>query len=161
LPLEGTWAVAITELYQQEKVIEQFIARGFDYFFPRVRRAVRHKGRRIQRLDPLLYNYLPVVLSDGWGVIFDMRGVVDIIGPANSGQIEALKRRCDASDILIPEPMKPTYKPGQAVKPIDGLLAGHTGRYIGLSNDDRDIVLFTILGARRSIKFELGALVAA
>ena len=162
--MEGRWAVVVTQLYQQEKVIEQFIARGFEYFWPRVRRTVRHRGRRVHRLDPLLFNYLPVLLSDGWPVIFDMRGVVDVMGPARTREIEKLRSRCDSSDILIePREAKAKFKPGQAVRigHVDGPLADVVGTYVGISRDDEEIALFNILGARRSLKFEIGDLVAA
>jgi transcriptional antiterminator RfaH len=159
--VEGRWAVAVTHLYQQEKVIEQLIARGFEYFWPRVRRTVRHRGRRIHRLDPLLFNYLPVQLNPDWPVIFDMRGVADVMGPARTSEIDRIKSQCDASDILIPPKFQSQFRPGQKVKPLEGPFVDLTGHFVGLTGDNRETALFTIFGAKRSLRFEIGDLVAA
>jgi transcription antitermination factor NusG len=159
--MSARWAVAVTELYKQEKVIEQLIARGLEYFFPQIRRTVRHRGRRIHRLDPLLFNYVPVVLGQGWEAIFDMRGVLDVMGPVHAYEIENIRCRCDASDILIPPPKESQFKPGQKVRPLEGPFADLTGSFIGLINENQETALFTILGAKRSLKFEVGSLVAA
>lgn len=159
--MEGRWAVVVTELYKQERVIEQFMARGFEYFFPQVRRVVRHRGRRVHRLDPLLFNYVPVLLSDGWEIIFDMRGVADVMGPARTSEIDRIKSMCDSSDILVEPKYKSHLKAGQKVKPVDGTFSGLVGTYVGLTNDGRESALFSLLGAKRSMKFAIGDLVAA
>lgn len=156
----ATWAVAVTHLYQQERVVEQFIAKAFDYFFPHVRRTVRHRGRRIHKLEPLLMNYVPVCIVDGWEQIYDMRGVADLLGPAREEEILRIKSQCDSDDILI-QPRQSRFKPGTLVKPSSGILCDAVGTFVGTSGDDRDIALFSILGAKRTVKFKEGDLVAA
>lgn len=154
------WACAVTFWHQQEDVIEQLLKAQFEYFFPRVRRTVRHRGKRVHRLDPLLFNYLPIKLSPGWEVIFDMRGVADVIGPAHEGEIIRLKARCDKDGVLI-QLKAPRFQPGQQVRPATGPLSDKIGSYIGELPGEREAALFSILGAKRSIKFEIGDLVAA
>ena len=156
------WACAVTFWHQQEDVIEQLIKAQLDYFFPRVKRTVRHRGRRVHRLDPLLFNYLPVELShpDAESDVRGMRGVADMIGPVCELEINNLKSCCDAAGVLV-QPKQSRFKPGQAVRPLAGPLSDKIGTFVGELRDGREAALFDILGARRSIKFANGDLVAA
>ena len=155
-----SWACVVTFWHQQEDVVEQLVAKGFEYFFPRIKRIVRHRGRRVHRLDPLLFNYVPVVVVDSGAesAIRGMRGVVDVIGPASCAEIMGLKSRCTSDGILI-QPVVPRFRAGQAVHPRNNPLM--VGKYVGPLRDDSEAALFNILGAKRSIRFEIGNLVAA
>src|ERR1035437_3262392 len=151
-----TWACAVTFWHQQEDVIEQLVAKSFTYFFPRIKRTVRHRGRRVHRLDPLLFNYLPVQLSNGnesQAQVRAMRGVADMIGPVSGVEIDRLKAQCDMDGILV-QPVQPRFKAGQSVHPINNPLL--VGNYVGALAGDREAALFSILGAKRSIRFEVG-----
>jgi transcriptional antiterminator RfaH len=155
-----SWACAVTFWHQQEDVIEQLAAKGFEYFFPRIKRTVRHRGKRVHRLDPLLFNYLPIKLAPGWEEIHGMRGVVDMIGPVREVEIQKLRDRCNPDGILV-QLTAPRFKPGQPVRPALGPLSDKIGTFVGELRDQREAALFDILGARRSVKFEAGNLVAA
>lgn len=157
------WSCAVTFWHQQEDVIEQLIKASFEYFFPQVRQTVRHRGRRVHRLHPLLYNYLPVAIELGADAESDvraMRGVADVIGPIRTDEVLRLKSRCDAAGVLV-QPRAPRFRPGQAVRPSKGPLVDMVGSFVGELRDEREAALFDILGAKRSIKFEAGDLVAA
>jgi len=157
-----TWACAVTFWHQQEDVIEQLLKAQLEYFFPRIKRTVRHRGRRVHRLDPLLFNYLPIKLSNGnesEATIRAMRGVADMIGPVRAEEISRLKSQCDADGILV-QPKIQRFRSGQPVRPLTGPLSDKVGTYVGEAGE-REAALFSILGARRSIKFEVGDLVAA
>lgn len=152
-----TWACAVTFWHQQEDVIEQLIKAQLEYFFPRIKRTVRHRGRRVHRLDPLLFNYLPVCLShqDAESNILNMRGVADMIGPVREQEIQKLKAQCDADGVMV-KPRALRFTPGQQVYPQNNPLL--VGAYVG-EVSEREVVLFDILGAKRSLKFAVGELV--
>lgn len=158
------WACAVTFWHQQEDVIEQLLKAQLRYFFPRIRRTVRHRGRRVHRLDPLLYNYLPVQLShqDAESEVRAMRGIMPgpggMIGPVCEAELDRLRMQCDADGILV-QPKLPRFKAGQAVAPLKNPLL--VGSYVGFVGEDQEAALFSILGAKRSIKFAVGDLVAA
>lgn len=153
------WACAVTFWHQQEDVIEQLIAKNLQYFFPRIRRTIRQRGKRYTRLDPLLFNYIPVCLkgTDDESLVLNMRGVTDLIGPACEVEIGRLKAQCDADGVMI-APRAARFKPGQAVSPKSNSLL------VGEFRDERrgrEVALFNILGAKRPVEFEIGDLVAA
>ncbi len=154
------WAVAIAQPQQLDKVVEQIAAYPFQYFFPRIKRTIRRRGRRVHLLDPLLFNYLPVFLSDGWEVIFDMRGVRDVIGPVNTEELLKLKAKCDADGFYF-LPHQHRFKVGQAVTPTEGPFEHLVGTYEKRLANEREVALFDLLGGKRPVDFDAGNLVAA
>lgn len=154
------WMIVIAELYQLEKVIGQIAVAGFEYFFPRVRKTVRHRGKRISREFPLLYNYLPVKLCGdaNESKVINMRGVAQLIGPACPVEIDRIKSRCGADGVMI-TPKEEKFKRGQLVQTKQGALIGLVGEFAG-ARHDKDIALFNILGAKRPVEFKEGELVS-
>lgn len=154
-----TWGVAVTLPNHQTKVVEQFVAKSFEYIFPQISKTVRRAGRRVRILEPYLFNYIPVFLSSGWQTIHGMRGVVDLLGPVAERDIDRLKSSIDASG-LVTLPKVAKFKVGQRVIPVSGPFVDMTGFYQSTENE-QDAALFNLFGSMRTIKFDEGDLVAA
>ena len=148
-----TWGVVVTELGQQARVVEQLKKQCVEHFFPRSKRIVRRKGVRHCVVEPLLFNYIPVVITDS---IARVRGVLDVLGPAREDQIEDLRRRCDAEGMITIK-----FKPGDSVRAHSGFYSLAVGKYQGLLPDQREAALFSVFGSMRSVSFREGDLVAA
>ena len=88
-----------------------------------------------------------------------MRGVTDVIGPVCEVEIDRLKSQCDADGIMV-IPKIPKFQKGQKVRPKDGALVDLVGEFVDIRRE-REVALFNILGAKRTIEFKEGDLVAA
>jgi transcriptional antiterminator RfaH len=160
LGMAQRWAVIVARFVYQEKIIKQLKAEGFECFFPRIKRTVRHRGKRIHRLEPLLHNYVPFRLEGSWQTVFGMRGVLDVLGPTGGEQIALLRAQCDKDDIMR-EPEQSSFVKGCKVRVTSGPLQNFIGSFVGMTSDQREVAAIEILGAKRSIRFEAGNLVAA
>jgi transcription antitermination factor NusG len=165
MPDQPKWAVAVAAPQQVEKVVEQLPAHQIPYFFPRVKTTVRHRGKRVARFRPLLFNYIPICLVPGWQAIFSFRGthsargVLDVIGPLRGEEVDRLRAQCSLDGIYIVEKAQ-RFKHGQAVRMTTGPFASITGVFES-GTDDRAKVLIHSFGRMVSLGFELGNLVAA
>jgi hypothetical protein len=148
-----TWGVLVTEQGRQEEIVDQLKKRCVEHFFPRSKRTVRRKGVRHCLIEPLLFNYIPVTLTEK---IWSIRGVLDVLGPACPKQIEDLRRRCDGDGIITIR-----FKPGDSVRAHSGFYSLVVGKYLGLLPDQREAAVFSVFGSMRSVSFREGDLVAA
>jgi transcription antitermination factor NusG len=122
---------------------------------------VRHKGKRVVRFSPLLFNYVPVQIDDDKSLsqVLNMRGVLDVIGPLAACDVKRLRAACGSDGVYTPKPVA-RFKPGQRVKAATGPFEGIVGRFES-AEDEAAKVLIHSFGRLVSIKFEVGNLVAA
>ena len=160
-----SWAVAKITPQQERKATDELTKAKLGYFFPQIKRTVRHRGKRVHRLDPLFPSYLFILLQDAWHEVFNMRGITGLImsgeNPATVPDIaiQEIKSRCDRDGIYIP-PAIPKFKAGQTVKATQGPLAGNVGLFVD-SFKGREAALFDLLGRKTKVEFKEGDLVAA
>ena len=159
------WAVAILSPQCERKATENLARKKLTYFFPRIKRTVRHRGKRVHHLDALFPNYLFLLLQDAWHEVFDMHGISGLImsgeHPAVLGDevVETIKARCDRDGVYV-APVKPRFRVGDKVKVGAGPLAGSVGLYAG-SAKEREAALFDLFGRKTRVEFKEGDLVAA
>jgi transcription antitermination factor NusG len=108
----------------------------------------------------LLFNYVPFEQAPGWQAIFNMRGVLDVIGPLQCVDMDRLRALCPLG-VYTPPKAAPRFKPGQRVKVASGPFADARGVFDVAVGDDDARVLIHSFGRMVSIGFELGNLVAA
>ena len=145
------WAVAILSPQCERKATENLARKKLTYFFPRIKRTVRHRGKRVHHLDALFPNYLFLLLQDAWHEVFDMHGISGLImsgdAPAklDDAVIGEIKSRCNADGVYTPPP-KPKFKTGETVRMSAGPLSDIKGSLAELRGEDRAIVLLGVLG---------------
>ena len=159
------WAVAKITPQSERKATESLTRHGLTYFFPRIKRTVRHRGKRVHHLDALFPGYLFLLLQEAWHEVFDMRGISGLImageNPAilRDEVITEIKSTCDRDGVYVP-PVKPRFRVGDAVRVGAGPLAGSVGLYAG-SAKEREAALFDLFGRKTRVEFKEGDLVAA
>jgi transcriptional antiterminator RfaH len=160
------WAVVRTKPSSERLAVENVTLRGFEVFVPRIRTRVGSRWLT----TPLFGCYFFVRVVDRWRAIERSPGVISLVKfgetPARcpDEDVGRLLERSDRDGIirLPPRPSSPgvgrIFEKGAAVAISDGPLRGFDGIYAGMSGQDREIVLLTILGTRRPVEISAGLL---
>lgn len=134
--------------------VENLLAAGFQSYWPR--HVVEQKkvvaGERYRSMYP---SYLFVnfdVKNDPWRAVCSTRGVKRVLGateetvvPLPVGFVESMKMAAPDGVIDLPKVNPIVFSPGDALKVIDGPLAGHTGT-MQFSEKGRVALLLSLLG---------------
>src|SRR4051812_18862867 len=120
------WYVVQTQTNREHLAVEHLSRQGYEVFFPRQRRTVRHARRLTERLSGYFPGYLFVALDTGadrWRSVNGTIGVRGLIMGADRpaaapvGLVEALRAEADAQGCLTPPP---DYGPGDRVRLVSG-----------------------------------------
>ena len=127
------WYVVQTQAHREHLAAEHLARQGFDVFFPRQRRMVRHARRLTEKLAGYFPGYLFVSLdldAQRWRSVNGTVGVRGLIMGADRpaaaplGLVEALRAQADDRDCLAPPP---DYGPGDRVRLLSGPFADLVG----------------------------------
>ena len=145
---------------RQEAVAEENLLRqGFHVYLPRICMRQRRRARWIDVVEVLFPRYIFIridPLRRSTATIRSTRGVVGLVRfggqPAvvPDAVMEALREREDAASGLH-EDQRPLFNAGEAVKLVDGPLAGMEGVFTEQDGDKRVIVLLELLGKANKI----------
>lgn len=162
------WAVVQVQPRAEDKARHHLANQGFTPYLPRYRRRVRHARRTESVLRPLFPGYLFVRLDPAksrWRSINGTVGVRRVLTDGDAPRrvpehiIREIVAREDESGAIVLLP--PSLARGQTVRIIDGPFADCDGLFQEMRDDQRVVLLFTLLGREVRTVVPIAAVAAA
>jgi transcriptional antiterminator RfaH len=150
-----SWFVVCTQSRAEEKAVQHLANQGFAIYLPRYRRRVCHARRKEIVLRPLFPSYLFVRLDPDrcrWRSINGTVGVRQILfngdGPLSVPDriVDEIKAREDESGAVKLKPL--SFARGQLVRLLEGPLADVNGLFEEMRDEDRAVLLVSLLGRK-------------
>ena len=155
-----SWFVVRTRARAEEMAVRHLANQGFAAYLPRYRRRVRHARRTEVVLRPLFPGYLFVQLDPQqcrWRSINGTFGVQAILTqgdsllPVADSIIAEIKSREDTDGTV--KLSRPSFAPGQIVRLLEGPLADLSGLFEEMRDENRVVLLVSLLG--RQVRMEV------
>ncbi|HET9161691.1 MAG TPA: transcriptional activator RfaH [Caulobacteraceae bacterium] len=146
------WYVVQTQTGREHLAVEHLSRQGFEVFFPRQRRTIRHARRLTERLVGFFPGYLFVRLDaevDRWRSVNGTIGVKGLIMAASrpaatpAGLVESLQAQADERGCLVPPA---AFGPGDRVRLLSGPFADLVGTLDRLEGAARVRILIDLVG---------------
>jgi transcriptional antiterminator RfaH len=163
-----SWFVVRTQSRAEEKAMQHLTNQGFVVYLPRYRRRVRHARRNQIVLRPLFPGYLFVHLDPErcrWRSINGTVGVREILTngdtplPVSDRIIDEIKSREDETGAI--KLVAPTFARGQVVRLLEGPLAELNGLFEEMRDENRVVLLVSLLGRKVRMQVPAAAVAAA
>jgi transcriptional antiterminator RfaH len=163
-----TWFVVRTQPRAEEKAVRHLANQGFATYLPRYRRRVRHARRDEIVLRPLFPGYLFVELDPArcrWRSINGTVGVYEILTNGDTPLavpetiVAEIKSREDETGAVKLAP--PLFMRGQTVRLIDGPLADVSALLEEMRDENRVVLLVSLLGRKVRMQVSAAAVAAA
>lgn len=163
------WYVAYTHPHAEAKALGHLERQGFEAYLPQYRKRRRHARRTEQVLRPLFPRYLFVSFDLArvrWRPILSTVGVAGMVRNGDEptrvpdGVIEAIQANESQGAFDALSPTKGLSE-GDAVRIVDGPFAELIGRFCGVADAERVIVLLDFLGREVIAKVPAEAIAAA
>ena len=145
---------------RQEAVAEENLLRqGFHVHLPRIRIRQRRRGQWIDAVEVLFPRYIFIRVDPARRSTASIRSTRGVVGLVRFGGqpavvpdavMDALRQREDAASGLH-EDKRPLFSAGEAIKLVDGPLAGMEGVFTQKDGDKRVIVLLELLGKANKV----------
>ena len=164
----AAWFVVHTQPNAEAKAKRHLAHQGFTVYLPFYRRRVRHARRNEIVASALFPGYLFVRFDpeqDRWRSINGTRGVVRILGDDAAPRsladsiIEEIKSREDETGAVRLNP--PAFARGQAVQLAAGALADVSALFEQKRDQDRVVILLSMLGRKVRVLAPAGEVIAA
>jgi transcriptional antiterminator RfaH len=162
------WYVAFTQPSAEMRAVAHLRNQGFTTYLPRFMKK-RRSARRVEvLLKPLFPRYVFVGLDlqrERWRSVNGTVGVARLVcqgewpAPLDDRVLQAISDREDEDGLVRLAPA--AFRPGQAVRIVDGVFAEQLGFYEGLADHERVRILLTLLGRKVKVSIENEAVVAA
>ena len=155
------WYVINTKPHSEFKVINYLNYNNIQTFMPKILLNRSHAGKKDKVIKPLFPSYLFAAIdinNSSFRKINNTFGVKSILGygkePAEvyNVVIDGLMEITD-SEGLVKNIDKSYYNIGQEIKIYDGPFMGFVGKFCGMKDDQRVMILLNILG--RNLKLPL------
>ena len=153
------WYAACSKPRQEAVAEENLLRQSFHVYLPRIRIRQRRRGHWIDAVEVLFPRYLFIRLDPlrrSTATVRSTRGVVGLVRfggqPAvvPDAVMDALLQREDAASGLHQD-NRPLFSAGEAIKLVDGPLAGMEGVFTQQDGDKRVIVLLELLGKANKV----------
>jgi transcriptional antiterminator RfaH len=148
---------------RQETVAEENLVRqGFEVYLPRIRIRHRRRGQWLEAVEALFPRYVFIRVDSQQRSMAPVRSTRGVVGLVRFGGqpavvpdvvIEALLQREDSASGLH-EDKRSLFSVGEAVKIVDGPLAGMEGVFNQQDGEKRVIVLLELLGKANKVKVD-------
>ena len=148
---------------RQETVAEENLQRqGFHVYLPRIRIRHRRRGQWLDVVEALFPRYVFIRIDPAQRSTAPVRSTRGAVGLVRFGGqpavvpdavIEALLQREDAASGMHQD-KRAQFSAGEAVKFVDGPLAGMEGVFTEQDGDKRVIVLMELLGKANKVKVD-------
>ncbi len=166
-PSPGHWYCVQTKPRSEIRALEHLERQQFECLLPRIRRPAR--ASRTHRLssviEPLFPRYLFVHADPSRQSLAPIRSTCGVIGLVRFANQPArvpdqiIERLClDGGPDGVIEPAPITFRPGDAVRIIEGPFHGLSAIYTQPSGEQRALVLLTLLGSERRVQVPAAAL---
>jgi transcriptional antiterminator RfaH len=164
----ASWFVVRTQSRAEEKAMQHLTNQGFVAYLPRYRRRVRHARRNEIVLRPLFPGYLFVNLDPErcrWRSINGTVGVREILTNGDTPLsvpdriIEEIRAREDETGAV--KLVAPTFARGQVVRLLEGPMADVNGLFEEMRDENRVVLLVSLLGRKVRMQVPAAAVAAA
>jgi transcriptional antiterminator RfaH len=163
------WYVVQSQPNAEIKAAVHLNRQGFETYLPRYLKRRRH-ARRVEIVPaPLFPRYLFVGIDLGqqrWRSIFSTVGVSRLVcngemPTAVSDQVvKALQQRHDDGGFVTLD-QRPSFRPGDKIRLLDGAFADCLGLYEGLKDSERIAILLDLLGRKVRVMVDIDSVAAA
>ena len=162
------WFAVRTQPRAEEKAVRHLANQGFATYLPRYRRRIRHARRNQIVLRPLFPGYLFVELDPTrcrWRSINGTVGVNEILTNGDlplavpEAIIAEIKSREDETGAV--KLASPSFRRGQAVRLTEGPLADVSGLFEEMRDENRIVLLVSLLGRKVRMQVPLAVVAAA
>ena len=163
------WYVAYTQTQAELRAVGHLKRQGFDAYSPQCRRIRRHARREETVLRPLFPRYVFVALDldvDRWRSVNGTVGVSRLVchgerpAPLPDGVVEGL-RDGEIDEGVVPLSQLVLFDPGARLRVLDGAFAGQTGIYQTMTEAERVVLLFDLIGSQVRVTVPIHAVEAA
>jgi len=154
------WYAVYTQPSRENMAAMNLVRQGFEVYWPRYLRKVRHARRIQERLSSLFPRYLFVAFdhkTPKWRAIRSTRGVVDLVRngldpvPVSKELITGIRAREDDSGcVLLGRQL--SLKKGQRFKLRDPAFAGQELIFDCQKDSDRVVALLSLMGREFSVE---------
>lgn len=154
------WYAVFTKPRQEQVAVEHLERQAFTVWLPKVEHSVRHRGRWVDRIEPLFPRYLFLqadAADQDLSTIRSTRGVTGLvrqgIEPAVVPEqvITFLRDNADPETGLHHIGSGARFKRGDRVRVIEGPFEGLEGVLLKEKGEERVLVLLAILGGERNV----------
>ena len=166
--MQANWFVVQTQPHCESKAKRHLINQGFDAYLPVYRRRVRHAGRTSIVLRPLFPGYLFVRLDPDvsrWRSVNGTLGVRQILSDGERPRylddriVDEIKAREDSSGVI--DLAAATFVRGQAVRVTEGPMVNIEGLFQDVRDENRVVLLVSLLGRKVRLQVPTQAVEAA
>lgn len=154
------WYAVYTQPSRENLAAENLIRQGFEVYWPRYLRKVRHARRLQERISSLFPRYLFVSFertAPSWRSIRSTRGVIDLVRngldpvPVSNDLIVGIRAREDESGcVLVGRQI--SLKKGQSFRLRDPAFAGQELIFDCQKDNDRVVALLSMMGREFSVE---------
>jgi transcriptional antiterminator RfaH len=165
----ANWYAVQTQPHAEAKASAHLNRQGFDVYLPRFVKRRRHAGRVDNVAKPLFPSYLFVAIdiaTQRWRCVNSTVGVRRLVchgtmpAAVDTAIVEQLKSRHDELGFIKLE-SGPRFKPGEAVRVLDGAFSNVLGIYEGMTDRERVAILLDLLGRKVRVQINIDSVVAA
>ena len=165
--MPALWFVVQTQPRAEEKARWHLGNQNITTYLPRYRRPVRHARRVGFSMRPLFPGYLFVQLDPQacrWRSINGTIGVLQILSDGNvplalpDSAIEEIKAREDENGAVK---LRPSFTRGQAVRLLQGALTDVDGLFEEARDENRVVLLVSLLGRKVRVQVPTEVVTAA
>lgn len=163
------WYVVQSQPNAEIKAVAHLNRQGFETYLPRYLKRRRH-ARRVEIVPaPLFPRYLFVGIDldqQRWRSIFSTVGVSRLVCNGEMPTavpeqvVNALRSRHDDSGFVTLD-QRPAFRPGDAIRVLDGAFADCLGLYEGLKDSERIAILLDLLGRKVRVMVNIDSVAAA
>jgi transcriptional antiterminator RfaH len=148
------WSLVYTRNKWEESARGHLEQQGFEVFLPRIRKTVRHAGRRRERIEPMFPRYLFVHLDPGvedWSPIRSTVGVTTLVrfgrepGIVPAEIVDGLRARADEHGIIGSDDPG-DFEAGQNVRIVEGPFEGYQAIIQAKLARERVDILLALVG---------------
>ena len=163
-----SWFVVQTQPRAEARARQHLINQGFAAYLPVYRRRVRHARRTEIVLRPLFPGYLFVSLDparDRWRSVNGTIGVQRILTDGETPCrvpaeiIDEIESREDEDGAIKLAP--PAFRSGQSVRVVDGAFADVAGLFEEMRDENRAVLLVSLLARRVRVSVPAADVAAA
>ncbi len=163
------WFVVCCKPRQELVAQENLLRQGFYVYLPRIKVKKRCRGKWIDVVEVLFPRYIFIRIDPVKNSIAPVRSTRGVVGLVRFGGqpavladevIGALLQREDPDSSLHQE-SRPLFCAGEAVKVLEGSLAGMEGIFVQEDGEKRVIVLLELLGKANKVRVNRDLVVRA
>ena len=151
------WTLVVSQANKERLATQNISNQGYEYYLPLFREKIVKQNNTIDVTKVLFPRYIFVKVRQQWASLTGTYGVSGLVMEGTSPKvipervIEKIRSREDKDGFITIEE-KDKLSQGDSVKLAEGPLKDSIGIYQGMSNDERAVVLFKILGSEREFK---------